>query len=98
MDQELFFNLNSMEKKRMMISNHTVTSTSSSIKAAFPDLHDHLTTSLLSVGSYLKQEYDIEFKAHDYTLLRNGDNGTGKQKMHVYNTSLCSCSIFKINK
>ena len=97
MDQELF-NLKSIEKKRMMLSNPTVTTASSSIKAAFPELHDHLTTSLLSVGSYLKQEYDIEFKANDYTLLRNGDNGTGKQKMDVDDTSLCSCSTFKINK
>ena len=59
-DQELC-NLKSIEKKRMMLSNLTATSASSSIKVTFPELHDHLTTSFLSVGFYLKHEYDMDF-------------------------------------
>ena len=43
--------------------------------------------------AHLRKKYDLNYVLHDYTLLRNGDKGTGKQIMHCDDQGVCNCTF-----
>ena len=80
-------------KKRMIMVTNGVKTGERVLREKVPDLHQHIQTCTLTIFNYLKRELGLEYYLSDITLLKNGENGSGDQFMHVDDKSSCDCNV-----
>ena len=84
-------NLERFNMKRMILVIPGEQKASDYIRMMQPLIHSYLDESFLTIGSYLHSELGLSYNLNDFTLLRNGDAGTGLQTMHTDKKSICNC-------
>ena len=90
MSQEME-NLDRFNMKRMILDIPGEQKVIDYIRRMQPLMHPYLEESFLTIGSYLHSELGLNYNLNDFTLLRNGDAGTGLQTMHTDKKSICTC-------
>ena len=90
MSQEIE-NLDRLNMKRMILNIPGGQKGSDYIRMMQPEIHSYLEGSFLTIGAYLHSHFGLNYNVNDFTLLRNGDNGTGLQQMHSDKLSICTC-------
>ena len=84
-------NLEKEGKKRMILKKMEVMSTRTNISNVYPNISLFIEKACTVLTSFLLKTFSIRFSANDFTLLKNGDEGSGKQLMHLDSTSVCNC-------
>ena len=90
MSQEME-NLDRLNMKRMILNIPGEQKASDYIRMMQPEIHSYLEGSFLTIGAYLHSHLGLNYNVNDFTLLRNGDNGTGLQQTHRDKQSICTC-------
>ena len=86
-------NIERYDKKRMILKDHGTTASSTFISTVFPNVSEFVQSASSVLSDHLKRQYGLNYVLHDYTLLRNGEKGTGKQIMHRDDKGVCNCSF-----
>ena len=79
-------------KKRLIMVQSGVKTAQSVLHEKFPVIHRYLQMSASTVCEYLKGETGLQYNLVDFTLLKNGDDGSGDQYMHIDDKSVCNCN------
>ena len=82
-----------LDKKRMILKDHRTLASSTYISKVFPHMSEYVKSACSVMTAHLRHKYDLNYVLHDYTLLRNGDEGTGKQIMHRDDQGICNCAF-----
>ena len=86
-------NMERYGKKRMILKDHGITTSSTFISTVFPNVSEFIKSASSVLSEHLNRHYGVTYVLHDYTLLRNGEKGTGKQRMHRDDKGVCNCSF-----
>jgi hypothetical protein len=86
--------LDRFNMKRMILNILGEQKTSDYIRRMQFLIHSYLDETFLTIGSYLHSVLGLNYNHDDFTLLRNGDAGTGLQNMYTEKKSICKCRLY----